>query len=566
MSSIDWGVLVLSLTLIIGYGIYAGRRSQSLDQYLLSGRDMRWHIVAFSIMATQASAITFLSTPGQAFTDGMRFVQFYFGLPLAMIVLSITAVPIYHKLRVFTAYEYLETRFDSKTRILAAGLFLLQRGLACGLTIYAPALVVSVLLGWNLYLTNFMIGALVIVYTAYGGTRAVGHTHLWQMLIVLATLTITGFLVVSYLPQNVSFGDALFVAGKLGRLNAVDFSFNLTDKYNIWSGLIGGFFLALSYFGTDQSQVARYLGGQSIAASRIALLFNGLVKVPMQFGILLIGVMVFVFYQFEAPPIFFNSVEADRVAVSARADDFHQLEREYGLATSEKSTHIKRMLQSRDSGDVIGVEGALQRALAADEKAIVVRDQAIDLMVEGNPRMDRSDTNYVFLNFILHHLPAGLIGLVMASIFAGSMSSTSSELNALASTTAVDVYKRAIRRNASDRHYLVFSKGATVVWGIIAIVFAEYASKLGSLVEAVNVLGSLFYGTVLGIFLLAFYFKRIGGTAAFVGAIAGEVIVIACFIWSDLSFLWYNVVGCLAVILIASILQLFSGKREPRPL
>lgn len=560
MRPIDWTVLAASLLFMVLYGIRKGRKSRDLDHYFLSNRDMRWPVVAFSIMATQASAITFLSTPGQAFTDGMRFVQFYFGLPLAMVVLSITAVPIFHRLKVFTAYEYLETRFDAKTRILAAGFFLVQRGLACGLTIYAPALILSVLLGWNLHITNILIGGLVILYTTSGGTRAVGYTQVWQMTIVLGTLFATFLVIVSLLPAGVGLGDATFVAGKLGKLNAIDFSFSFTSRYNIWSGLIGGFFLALSYFGTDQSQVARYLSGRSIAESRLGLLFNGIIKVPMQFGILFIGAMVFAFYQFNTPPVFFNSVETARASSGSEAVEFSHIENEYKALSLEKQVAVKTMVRARQAGDEALIERSLVEAEELARTAAATRSRAIDLMERGNPRMDRSDTNYVFLGFILRYLPAGLIGLVLAAVFAASMSSSASELNALSSTSTIDMYRRIIRRDASEQHYLFFSKGATFAWGAFAIFFAEYASRLGSLVEAVNILGSLFYGTVLGLFLLAFHFKRVGGTAAFTGALFGEGVVIASFFYGDLSFLWYNVVGCLVTVIVASAVQTVAGR------
>lgn len=555
MSGLDWAVLAASLVFIVLYGMWKGRRSDDLDRYLLSGRNMRWPVIAFSIMATQASAITFLSTPGQAFADGMRFVQFYFGLPLAMVVLSVTAVPIFHRLRVFTAYEYLESRFDARTRILAAGLFLVQRGLACGLTIYAPALILSVLLGWNIHVTNILIGGLVVAYTTSGGTRAVGYTQVWQMTIVLGTLFAAFVALVRLLPEGVGLGDAAFVAGALGRLNAVDFSFSLTNRYNVWSGLIGGFFLALSYFGTDQSQVARYLSGRSVAESRLGLLFNGIVKVPMQFGILFLGVMVFAFYQFNAPPVFFNPVERARASAGAVAPEFRDVEKEYEALSLEKRRAVMEMIGARRAGDEEGRRRSLGEAEEIGRRAASVRERAIDLMERGNPGMDRSDTNYVFLAFILRYLPAGLIGLALAAIFAASMSSSASELNALSSTSTVDLYRRIVRRGAADRHYLLFSKGATAAWGVFAVFFAEYASRLGSLVEAVNILGSLFYGAILGLFVLAFRFRRVKGTAAFAGAILGEGVVIACFLFGDLSFLWYNAIGCLTVVGAASAIQ-----------
>ena len=560
MRSYDWLVLVASLLFIVVYGVWKGRRNRDLDGYILGDRSMRWYTVAFSIMATQASAITFLSTPGQAYVDGMRFVQFYFGLPLAMVVLSITAVPLYRRLKVYTAYEYLEHRFDVRVRSLAAILFLVQRGLACGLTIYAPAVVLSVLMGWNLHVTNVVIGVLVIIYTAAGGTKAVSHTNFWQMVIILGGLVTTLAIAVTLLPESVSFTEAVHVAGRMGRLNAIDFSFDWNNRYNFWSGLIGGFFLALSYFGTDQSQVGRYLSGQSVTQSRLGLLFNGMVKVPMQFVILFVGAMVFVVHQFNATPIHFNPVETRRVEASALAGEFQVLQAEHDALTEAKRAEIEALLEARRAGDRAAEASAATSIDRIHAEAVDVRMQARDIVRQVNPGSDGNDVNYIFLSFVLASLPVGVIGLVLAMIFAASMSSTASELNALASTTIVDIYKRFWKRARSDRHLVVVSKVATVVWGGLAILFAEYANRLGSLVEAVNILGSLFYGTILGIFLLAFYVKRVGGTAVFLGALVGEIAVVVCFAATDISFLWYNVVGCLGTIACALVFSLPGGR------
>jgi len=559
--SLDWLVLAASLVFIVAYGVWKGRRNRNLDGYILGDQAMRWYTVAFSIMATQASAITFISTPGQAYVDGMRFVQFYFGLPLAMIVLSVTVVPLYRKLKIYTAYEFLERRFDVKVRSLAALLFLIQRGLACGLTIYAPAVVLSVLLGWNLYVTNLVIGVLVIIYTASGGAKAVAHTNFWQMVIIFGGMIATLLIAVSLLPENVSFGDAVHVAGRMGRLNAIDFSFDLKNRYTIWSGLIGGFFLALSYFGTDQSQVGRYISGQSVAQSRVGLLFNGLVKVPMQFVILFIGAMVFVFHQFNPTPVYFNPVETKRVEASERASDFRDLQKEHDALSGAKQAAIQTLLEARRTGNGAAEEAAAASVAGIQAEALQVRAHAKQIVRDVNPRSDGNDVNYIFLTFVLQYLPAGVVGLVLATIFAASMSSTASELNALASTTVVDFYRRFRKREPSDRHLVAVSKTATVVWGGLAILFAEYANRLGSLVEAVNILGSLFYGTILGIFLVAFYFKRVGGTAVFIGALVGEAAVVYCFAASGISFLWYNVVGCLVTIAVALAIALRGGRR-----
>lgn len=566
MRSFDWFVLAASLVFIVAYGVWKGRRNRDLQGYILGDHSMRWYTVAFSIMATQASAITFLSTPGQAYVDGMRFVQFYFGLPLAMIVLCVTAVPLYRKLKVYTAYEFLERRFDVRVRSLAAFLFLVQRGLACGLTIYAPAVVLSVLMGWNLYVTNLVIGILVIIYTASGGAKAVAHTNFWQMVIILGGMVTTLVVALSLLPDHVSFTDAVHVAGNMGRLNAIDFSFDLKNRYSFWSGLIGGFFLALSYFGTDQSQVGRYLSGQSVGQSRLGLIFNGLVKVPMQFVILFIGAMVFVVHQFHETPVYFNPVEARRVEASPMAGEFRQLQEEYDALSNTKAAEIESFLAARRAGDKVAQEAAEARIDEVYASAMQVRGQAKEIVRQVNPRSDGNDVNYIFLSFVLGYLPVGVIGLVLAMIFAASMSSTASELNALSSTTIVDFYRRFVKGEKSDRHLVVVSKVATVIWGGLAILFAEYANKLGSLVEAVNILGSIFYGTILGIFLLAFYFKRVHGTAVFIGAVVGEAAVVFCYTSTDISFLWYNVVGCLVTIGVAVLAEAVGGRGgRPQP-
>jgi solute:Na+ symporter, SSS family len=559
MSQLDWLVLASALVLMVVYGVWRGGRSRDTKGFLLAGREMRWGTVALSIMATQASAITFLSTPGQAYTDGMRFVQFYLGLPIAMIVLSVTAVPLYYRLKVYTAYEYLEGRFDLKTRALAAFLFLIQRGLAAGLTIFAPSLILSVILGWDMRVTILVIGGLVIVYTTSGGTRAVSRTQVLQAAIILAGMGAAFFVLVASLPSDVSLLDAVRVAGKAGRLNAIDLSFNLNDRYTLWSGLIGGAFLALSYFGTDQSQVQRYLSGRSVTQSRLGLLFNGMAKVPMQFGILFLGATVFAFYQFKAPPIFFDPVATASVRASSDGPRFAELERRYREAVGVREQKARELLRAMKGGS--GCAEAQQAFAEASARAEAVRGDAIAIMRANNPRANPSDTNYVFLSFVVKHLPAGLVGLVLAAVFAASMSASSAELNALASTTVVDVYKRLLRPGAGERHYVLVSRLATVLWGAFAIAFAQQASRLGSLVEAVNILGSLFYGTILGIFLAGFYVRRVSSTAVFAAAIVAEALVVACFLFTDVSFLWYNVLGCLAVMLLALLFQPWVGRR-----
>lgn len=552
MHTLDWIILSSSLIFIVVYGIWKGRGSKDIKGYLLANKSLNWHTIALSIMATQASAITFLSAPGQAYVDGMRFVQYYFGLPIAMVILSITAVPIFHRLNVYTAYEYLENRFDMKTRGLAAFLFLIQRGLAAGLTILAPSLILSIIFNWNLTYTNLLIGALVIIYTASGGTKAVNFTNFHQLLIALGGMVCAFFMVIYLLPGDISFLDAVRVSGKMGRLNVTDFTFDLNNKYNIWSGLLGGTFLALSYFGTDQSQVQRYLTGKSVAQSRVALLFNGMVKIPMQFFILFVGAMVFVFYQFEKPPIFFNSYETAKIKSSTYATEFHELENDYEDAHIFKKEQVNKLVDAMQTGDKKTIESAQIEVKQAQNEVNQIREDAIELMKTNDPGMDSQDVNYVFLTFVTDYLPIGIVGLVIAMVFASSMSSTSSELNALASTSIVDIYKRLIKKDGSDKHYLVASKLVTVFWGLFAIWFATFVSGLGSLIEAVNILGSLFYGTILGIFLTAFYFKSIRGGASFFAAVMAEAIVLLCyFLELSISFLWYNVIGCVLVVILA---------------
>ncbi len=564
MRSLDWVVLIISLVFIVAYGLWKGRGSKNIQGYLLADRQMRWFPILLSIMATQASAITFLSAPGQAYVDGVRFVQFYLGLPLAMIVLSITAIPLYHKLKIYTAYEFLEDRFDLKTRSLAALLFLTQRGLAAGLTIYAPSLILSVLLGWNLYLTNFIIGSLVIIYTTSGGTKAVNWTHFQQMMIITAGIIIAFMVILKLLLNDISFLHIMKTAGKMGRLNALDFTFDLSNRYTFWSGIIGGFFLQLSYFGTDQSQVQRYLTGKSITQSRLALLMNGIVKIPMQFSILFMGALLFIFYQFQTPHIFFNSVEVKSIQNSEYKNDFKALEQQYQEIAYLKRQEVKKLVKAFETENQFLINSSNQKIEQLQNRAEVIRNEAISLMQENNPKMDPSDTNYIFLSFVLQFMPMGLIGLILAMIFAASMSSTASELNALASTTVVDIYRRVIKKDASEGHYLVISKLVTFIWGLYAILLAESVSRLGSLIEAVNIVGSLFYGTILGIFLVGFYIKSIRGTATFLAAIVSEIIVLACFFLTGISFLWYNVVGCLSVIMFSIMINPFAIKSSIR--
>ncbi|HMW33437.1 MAG TPA: sodium:solute symporter [bacterium] len=560
MTALDWTVLAVSLIFIIAYGIYKSRGVATMDSYVLSNRDMRWWTVAISIMATQASAITFISTPGQGYADGMRFVQFYFGLPLAMVLLCITAVPFYRRLQVYTAYEFLEKQFDLKTRALASFLFLIQRGLGAGLTIYAPSLILSLLLGWNLVLTNLLIGGLVIIYTTTGGARAVNWTQFHQMMIILTGMAAAFVTVIALLPDGISVNDALHLAGSQGKMNTVDFTWDWDNRYTLWSGLIGGFFLQLSYFGTDQSQVGRYLTGQSIAQTRLGLLTNGLLKIPMQFLILLLGVMVFAFYQFTMPPVFFNRLETERIYQSSYAADYVRLENDHTGLFKRQQEILHVWNAAKESGDEMRMEEQETSLREINKQMAAVKEKAKDLIKAHDPSANTNDTNYIFLTFVLDYLPVGLVGLIIAAIFAASMSSTSAELNALASTTVVDIYRRMFRSDASDAHYVRVSKWATVFWGAFAVGFAELAGQLGSLIEAVNILGSLFYGTILGIFLLAFYWKKVGGTSAFTAAIIAEVIVFLCYFFTPISFLWYNVIGCALVVGLAWVIYFFRQK------
>ncbi|MBI1795525.1 MAG: sodium:solute symporter [Candidatus Eisenbacteria bacterium] len=563
MSAIDWTILFAALAAFVVYGVWRGRGERNLTDFLLAGRAMRWPTVAISVMATQASAVTFLSTPGQGFADGLRFVQFYFGLPLAMIVVCLTAVPIFHRLGVFTAYEYLERRFDGRTRSLAAALFLIQRGLAAGITIYAPALVLSVILGWDVRWTCVLLGGLAVVYTTSGGSKAVSHTHVLQFLIIMATMVIAFVLVLASLPAGVSPVDAAFVAARSGKLNALQLRFDPNDRYNLWSGLVGGFFLQLSYFGTDQSQVGRYLTGSSVAQSRLGLVFNGLVKVPMQLAILSLGVAVFVFYQFAAPPLFFNPTESARLAAGPDGAAWHALEARQATVVAARETHVRALLAARHAHDAPGAASA-GAAIAVDRDSLAaIRGRTAALIRARDPGANTSDTNYIFLTFVRRYLPVGLIGLVFAAIFAASMNSTSAELNALTSTTVVDVVRRITGPAADPHRDVTISRIATVAWTAFAVGFAEYASRLGSLIEAVNILGSLFYGTILGIFLVAFWLPRVRGPAVFAAALVAEATVIACFKLTAISFLWYNLIGCGAVVILALAIEGLLGAQAP---
>ncbi len=562
MSSIDWLVLFVTLFSIVLYGIWKSRGTKNIDGFLLADKKLPWYHIGLSVMATQASAITFLSAPGQGYNDGLRFVQFYFGLPLAMIVICITFIPIFKNLNVFTAYEFLEKRFDLKTRSLTAFLFLLQRGLSTGITIYAPSIVLSTILQIDIRFTTLFTGCIVILYTVYGGTKAVSYTQVLQMSIIFSGLFMAAYMVVHLLPANIGFVDALHIAGKMDKLNAIDTNFNWDNKYNIWSGIIGGFFLQLSYFGTDQSQVGRYLTGKSITQSRLGLVMNGLIKIPMQFFILLIGTLVFTFYQFQQPPVFFNPVEVERIENSTYKNDFLKIENNYQLAHAEKQIRVNELVAAIESKNEKAIDAAQMQLLEANNQSELIRNEAKDLMLKNNADADTNDTNYIFLSFVTQYLPVGLVGLLIAIIFLASMGSTASGLNSLASTTVIDFYKRLINKNASDHNYLNASRWSTVGWGIFCMIVALYASKLGNLIEAVNILGSLFYGTILGIFIVAFYLKKVCGTAVFYAAVLAEAFIVYAWLTDLTAFLWLNVIGCLLVMFFSILIQKFFSKTK----
>lgn len=560
MRTADWIVLMVTLCGILLYGTSRARSSRNLEGYFLSNRELPWPLVLLSIMGTQASAITFLSAPGQAYTDGMRFVQYYFGLPLAMIVLCAGFVPIYNRLKLFTAYEFLETRFDRRTRLLTSLIFLVSRGLSTGISIYAPSIILSSLMGWNIYLTNLVMGGLLILYTAVGGARAVAYTQSLQLAIVFAGMFIAAYVAVSSLPEGIGLTEALQIGGHLGRLNVIttgvkDGAFDWTDRYNLLSGTIGGFFLALSYFGTDQSQVGRYLTAKSLRESRMGLIMNGLVKVPMQFLILLIGVLVFAFYRFSPAPLFFNQVPVEQVRQTVYADSLRSLEERHARLNERKAALVEGMSGVMHGGSEAMREERLSALKDLQTEEDGLRKELKSVIKASGVPAEANDTNYVFLRFVLDHLPAGLVGLLIAVIFLAAWGSIAAALNSLASSMIVDIHKTFSRRPASPIHEYRLSIAYTVLWGLFCIVVAELATGMGSLIEAVNVLGSWFYGVMLGIFLVAFYLKGVGGWAVFRAALIGEAIVIWLYASTDLAWLWLNAIGALAVVLLALILE-----------
>ncbi|MFV0248537.1 MAG: sodium:solute symporter [Tenacibaculum sp.] len=559
MQSVDWIVLLISLTFIVIYGVWKTKDNKSVEDFIKGGKQSKWWTIGLSVMATQASAITFLSTPGQAFDSGMGFVQFYFGLPIAMVIICLIFIPIYHKLNVYTAYEYLENRFDKKTRVLTAVLFLIQRGLAAGITIFAPAIILSAVLGWDLLLLNILIGFVVIIYTVSGGTKAVSVTQKQQMAVIFTGMFTAFFIIVQKLPEQINFSYALKIAAASEKLQILDFSWDLNNRYTVWTGILGGTFLMLSYFGTDQSQVQRYLSGKSAKESQLGMIFNGLLKVPMQFFILLTGVMVFVFYQFNHSPLNFNPKATEAVLSSKYADDYKRLAIEHKNIEKKKKSLILSGLTSENKNQI-------QKLNIKDKN---LKQKAKKLIKKANARIETNDKDYVFIQFILKYLPKGLIGLLLAVILSAAMSSTASELNALASTTTIDLYKRNTTKKHSDKHYVNASKWFTLAWGILAIAIACIANLFDNLIQLVNIIGSIFYGNILGIFLLAFFAGKVKGNAVFLAAIITQVLITCTYYFGIfiqeqqgnepiISYLWLNALGCALVFLSAITLQYYN--------
>lgn len=570
MQQLDWIVLTVTLLFIVFYGVYKTKGSKNVEEYILGNKETPWWTVGLSVMATQASAITFLSTPGQAYHDGMGFVQFYFGLPIAMVVISMTFIPIYHKLKVFTAYEYLEQRFDLKTRSFTAILFLIQRGLGTGLTIYAPSIILSSILGWNLTMLNIIIGILVIIYTYAGGTKAVNVTQKQQMFIIMLGMFTTFFLILHLLPNDMTFSNAMHIAGANDKMNILDFSFDPENRYTFWSGITGGFFLMLSYFGTDQSQVGRYLSGKSDRESQMGLIMNGFLKVPMQFFILLTGVMVFVFFQFNPVPLHFNPVNKDAIEKSKYAADYHSLEKQLAQLSEEKKEfnllYIDHLNQNYDNP----ILRRKLNALSGKEKEL--HDEAKVIISKVDEKAETNDKDYVFIYFILNYLPSGLIGLLLAVILSAAMSSSASGLTALASTTAIDIYKRNVKGEKSEKHYVSATRYFTLLWGAIAIGFACFGTLFENLIQLVNIVGSIFYGTVLGVFLVGFYIKFVKANAIFYSAVVSQLTIFLIYYYTihiyptgqeKLGYLWLNFIGASLTVLLSMLVQfLIKGKQK----
>ncbi len=567
MGALDWAILSGTLLFIVSYGVWKTRGSKNVNDYVRGGNEAKWWTIGLSVMATQASAITFLSTPGQAFHDGMGFVQFYFGLPLAMIIICMVFIPLYHRMKVYTAYEFLEGRFDLKTRSLTAILFLMQRGLAAGITIFAPSIILSAVLGWDLWTLNIIIGILVIIYTVSGGTNAVSVTQKQQMFIIMTGMFITFFFILGYLPSDITFSKALKIAGASNKLDILDFDMNTKSRYTFWSGITGGLFLALAYFGTDQSQVQRYLSGKSIRESQLGLIFNGILKIPMQFFILLVGVMVFVFYQYNPSPLNFNPSATQAVMESPFAEDYKLLQEGQIVLEAEKRIAQNNFSSALDLKEYTAVQEAKQQIIEINRRDSTNRIAAKSIIKQANNSVETNDKDYVFIHFILHNLPRGLIGLLLAVILSAAMSSTASELNALGTITALDLYKRNKKGVRSEEYYVKVSKLFTLAWGIIAIIIACIANLFDNLIQLVNIIGSIFYGNVLGIFLLAFFFKFVKGNAVFFAALITQVII--CVIYyslihiypsgeEKLGYLWLNFIGAALVIVIALFFESFD--------
>lgn len=565
MQLLDWIVLISTLTCIVGYGAWKTRKNNSIQDYIKGGNSSKWWTIGLSVMATQASAITFLSTTGQAFHDGMGFVQFYFGLPIAMVVICLVFIPLYHKLKVYTAYEFLEDRFDLKTRTLTAILFLIQRGLSAGITIFAPSIILSVVLGWDLVTLNIIIGFLVIIYTVSGGTQAVSVTQRQQMFVIFVGMFVAFFIVLDYLPEDVSFTKALSIAGASDKMEILDFSFNLENRYTFWSGIIGGSFLALSYFGTDQSQVQRYLSGKSVKEMQWGLIFNGLLKVPMQFFILLVGIMVFVFYQFNASPLNFNPEAEVAVLNSNYAEDYRDVQNKLRELEKEKATMSAIFVADENDNSIQLTRSAARERLSELNKLErSYRKTGKEIIAIAAPDVEANDRDYMFVHFILNNLPRGLIGLLLAVILSAAMSSTASEINALATISSIDLYKRNVKKEKSEEHFVNATKLLTLCWGILAIIVACFASLAENLIQMVNIIGSIFYGNVLGIFLLAFFIKHVRANAVFTAALITQVIVVLGWHYDWMPYLWLNLFGCMLVMVIALVLQQFSQKSKAK--
>lgn len=575
MNSLDWIVLIITLVSIIAYGLYKSRVSHNLDGYFLSNRSLPWGLVLLSIMGTQASAITFISAPGQAYTDGMRFVQYYFGIPLAMVVICIFFVPIFSRMKVYTAYEYLETRFNGKTRTLTSLLFLLQRGVSTGISVFAPSIILSSLLGWNIYWTNLFMGGLLIIYTMSGGAKAVAYTQQLQLIIIFIGMFLAAWMVVQLLPAGIGFTDALQVSGKLGKLNVITTgtertgSFDWGDKYNIFSGIIGGFFLALSYFGADQSQVGRYLTASSLKQSRLGLLMNGFVKVPMQFAILLVGTLVFTFYQFNKAPIFFNEVQVAKIEKSALRDSFQMAQVQYEQVSKQKKQVVERFVNDMDNGDKVAIAATTTELRDLQARSDSLRKQVRTWISSSEVKGDGNDTNYIFLRFVVDNLPVGLVGLLIAIIFLASWGSIAAAINSLASCSMVDFHRRFRKKKESGEDEYRLSKLYTLGWGVFCIIVAMYTYNMGnSLIETVNELGSLFYGSILGVFLVAFFMKGIkNGNVVFYAALVTQVLVLVIYILSKmkligLGFLWLNPIGAFGVVIFTILLTNIMGQNK----